>query len=332
MIQVPYFKRQLVNVPKSLATFVLLIIMVLYIGTLPVSWSSINDRMIYATQFIDIQKGLNESWGKDWIFTLYIMIASRFCNYQIWFILTAFIYCFNYYLLSNRISKKHSYILLLMFFTSFTFYSYGVNTIRAGFAASFLILALTYYDKIIPFVICLFVAIGCHFSMAIPAIAILISKYFNKTKLYFYIWLLSIVLSALLGSYFESVFAMFTTDKRAGYLLTSADDTIYNVGFRIDFILYSCLPIFMGYYYIVKKKYKNELYSLLLNTYIIANSFWILVIRANYSDRFAYLSWFLYPVLLIYPLLKVRIWRRQYKKITMIVLLHEMFTYIMFLR
>ena len=36
--------------------------------------------------------------------------------------------------------------------------------------------------------------------------------------------------------------------------------------------------------------------------YILANTFWILVIRANFSDRFAYLSWFIYSAVLIYPL------------------------------
>jgi predicted Na+-dependent transporter len=91
-------------------------------------------------------------------------------------------------------------------------------------------------------------------------------------------------------------------DSRTSYLTTT--ETHYNVGFRIDFILYSCMPIIIGYIYQNRLHYRNEFYSLIHNTYIIANAFWVLVIRANFSDRFAYLSWFMYALVMMYPLLE----------------------------
>lgn len=45
--------------------------------------------------------------------------------------------------------------------------------------------------------------------------------------------------------------------------------------------------------------------------YLLTNTFWILIIRANFSDRFAYLSWFIYSVILLYPLVTRPVVRRQ---------------------
>ena len=101
-------------------------------------------------------------------------------------------------------------------------------------------------------------------------------------------------------------------------------------GFRWDFLLYSFMPILLGWYVIFKKKVINSTYQLLLGTYIFANAFWIMVIRAEFSNRFAYLSWFLYPIVLAYPLLKFKLWpKTQGQKTAMIMFAHLAFTLIM---
>ena len=72
------------------------------------------------------------------------------------------------------------------------------------------------------------------------------------------------------------------------------------------------------------------MYSYLLNSYILCNSFWVMMIRASYSNRFAYLSWFLYPVVLAYPLLKFPVFETNNKqKVALILLAHTAFTIIM---
>ena len=38
--------------------------------------------------------------------------------------------------------------------------------------------------------------------------------------------------------------------------------------------------------------------------YLTANAFWILVIRSSFSNRFAYLSWFLMAIIIFYPFFK----------------------------
>lgn len=53
------------------------------------------------------------------------------------------------------------------------------------------------------------------------------------------------------------------------------------------------------------------MYKHLYCTYIIANSVWLLVIGAFFTDRFAYLSWCLSPILLMLPLCRARLSRTK---------------------
>lgn len=310
---------------------ILLLIAVLVMGSLPIK-EIYSDRYLYA-QTVSLANARNLAQPEsDLFFYYYVKITGLFLSPTLWMYLTAFIYVLNHLIFSKKIGGYYLYVLFLMFLTGFFFYAYGTNTIRAGFAASFLLLALALYDRLLYFVLFLLIAVNCHFSMAIPALAMLVSRFYDKTKIYLLLWLIAIPLSAVAGHSFEALFSSMSSDNRVSYLSVNADETNYNVGFRLDFILYSCVPVVMGYYYIIKRGIKDRLYSILYNTYILANSFWILVIRANFSDRFGYLSWFIYPAVLIYPALKYQLWNRQNEKVALIVFLHGLFTYIMFLK
>lgn len=310
----------------------LIMFVALTMAYLPVRWHSGSDRDLYASAIESIRSYGTESFSNDKFFSIYNNFVAQFVGYQGWLIITALIYSFNHYVFARKTTPEYVLLVVLMFFSAFLFYAYGTNTIRAGLAASFLLVAFANWQSLWRMGLFIIIAVGCHLSMAIPAIAFLIARYFDKTKLYFAIWFLSIVLSAAMGSAFETIFSGLSSDSRVAYLNKDAADTAYKVGFRLDFIIYSCVPVFTGYYYIVKKRFKDRFYSILYNTYLIANSFWILVIRANFSDRFAYLSWFIYPIVLIYPLLKERLVENQRRKIVMIVFFHALFTYIMYLR
>ena len=331
-LMIPDRKSSIYTHGKQWCLF-LLIFIITCIALLPVPWGSGADRELYAARFI-IRQELERLpiLYNDPLWTCYQWFCAQFMSLEFWFYLTALIYVGNHYLLSLELGERYIFPLFLMFCTGFLFYPYGTNTMRAGLAASFLLLALAQRERLALFIIYLLAAIYIHFSMILPALCMVIAKYYNKPKLYIGIWGMSVFLSATMGSTFEAWFANLIPDQRSNYLMTDASDTHYKVGFRIDFILYSLAPIAMGWYYIVKKHIKDTTYSLLLNTYILSNTFWVLVIRANFSDRFAYLSWFLYPVALIYPAIKYRIWSNHHGKIALIVFLHASFTYLMFLR
>lgn len=85
-------------------------------------------------------------------------------------------------------------------------------------------------------------------------------------------------------------------------------------GFRWDFLAYSIVPIIIGWF-AERKGNIDSIYKYLLNAYILSNAFWVLVIRAQFSDRFASISWTLYSIVLAYPLLKLDIWNKQLNKV-----------------
>ena len=218
-----------------------------------------------------------------------------------------------------------------MFISSLFFVSYGVNTIRSGLAMSLLILAFSFYKRNnFLYVLLAICAINIHVSVALTLVSFIVAIIIKKPKMCFTIWLISIILSVSMGSYFEEIFANMIDDDRANtYLLVDADKTNYNVGFRWDFVIYSMIPIIVGYYFIYKKKFTDNIYNILYCTYLLANTFWILVIRANFTDRFAYLSWALMPIILIYPLINGNLYKHQNYAISLVVFLNVAFTFIL---
>ena len=94
-------------------------------------------------------------------------------------------------------------------------------------------------------------------------------------------------------------------------------------GFRIDFIIYSIMPIIMVWYVTIKRNFKDLTYNIIASTYILANAFWVMLIRSEQSNRFAYLSWFLYPIVIAYPLLRMNIWEDQDRKAGLILLVYS---------
>lgn len=295
------------------------------IGTVPVFGEG--DRTNYQEGFLNAKNVSLETVVQERLFFLYYKFCSFFMDYQTWFVLTAFIYTFNYYYFSKKVTANY-FILFLGLITNFIFFSYGTNTIRAGLACSILLLALSKIENRILFYALLISAVGFHNSMLLPVAAILISKQFNATRYYYYFWLICVPLSLILGGQIQLFMSGLVEEKRLVEYL-AAEETFYNVGFRIDFLIYSFIPIAVGYYYIYKKRYKDRFYAIVYNTYVLCNAFWILVIRANFSDRFAYLSWFLYMVVLLYPLLHKPLFAFQSRIIALILILNALFTFYM---
>lgn len=57
----------------------------------------------------------------------------------------------------------------------------------------------------------------------------------------------------------------------------------------------------MGYYVKFKYQLEDKLYDTMLNIYLTCNGIWMLCMYAQFTNRIAYLSWFIYPILLVYP-------------------------------
>lgn len=237
---------------------------------------------------------------------------------------------------SSRFCPNNPLICMLFIMDAFSFYAYGINGIRNGLACAITLVSFSYLignkkDLIVGLLMAI-LAINIHNSTILPIGMAIISKFFVKDfKWALRFWILSIFISLIAGELINNFFAGLGFDDRLSYLTAEQEeDKFSHTGFRWDFLLYSFMPILLGYYIVIKRNIQNHTFNFLLNTYTLANAFWVMVIRANYSNRFAYLSWFMYPLVLAYPLLKVDVWGElQGKRLQQIMLAQVGFTWFM---
>lgn len=306
-------------------------------GNRPVSGAYFIDMGNYARSFNYIQNGGVVIINKDYIFNNFMVACTKIMNVRWFFFLCALIYTVPCYLFSKKYAGSYWYFMFFMFIGSFSFWAYGTNGIRNGLGTSMFILALCFYNKKIIMYALMALSFGIHSSSIIPIAAFLTSGVYKNPKSYLYIWLAAIPLSLIGGSFWEGFFGGlgFGDDTRAEDYLTKGNmnnDQFAYTGFRWDFLFYSSFAVFAGWYYIFKKKVTDQFYVHLWGTYIIANAFWILVIRANFSNRFAYLSWFLMAPVIAYPLLRYKLFSNQYRVVGVVIAIYYLFTYLMFLK
>ena len=154
----------------------------------------------------------------------------------------------------------------------------------------------------------------------------------------FLAWFGAVALSLAFGEVIGNLFTLMNFDDRLAANMQRGEDVALEWGvemdnrFRWDFILYSSLPLILAAYTLFVRKIYNNTYLLLLGTYMYANVFWILVIRGLFSNRIAYLSWFLYPIVLAYPLFNLPVFEHNHsRKVSWILLAHLGFTTMMWI-
>lgn len=324
--------RKNISFVKIMGLF-LLVSLIIYLGMRPVNGIYFGDTVNYNKAFQKYAVGGNIGNESDYYWHVFMKFMAHIIDVHVFFSLCTFLYIFPKYHLSKKVFGNYGYYAFIMFIVSFSFYTYAVNGVRNGVALSLFLWGLCFRDKKFIMSLFFFVALAFHKSSLLPISAYLITYIYNKPKGFFIGWLLCIPLSLTLGSMWISLFTSlgFGDDRLSGYLSSQAEQGVFtSTGFRWDFLFYSSFPVIGAVYFIYKKKFEDKFYYQLLNTYLICNGFWILVIRANYSNRFAYLSWFLMAILIIYPLLKQRFFKNQHFIIGKILLVYFAFTYAMF--
>ena len=180
-------------------------------------------------------------------------------------------------------------------------------------------------------VVLMLMAFFIHRSSMLPTAMAVASLFFIKdTKLALRFWYASIALSLLTGRLFEQIFASLGFDDRMSSYTANGTGDVLSSGFRWDFLLYSAFPVWMIWYVTQYRKFRSPEYSIFANTYLLCNAFWILVIRASFSNRFAYLSWFIYPIVIAYPLMRMNLWKNQDRRTAIIFFFYTGFTFFMF--
>lgn len=298
------------------AAIIICFVFALFLGSRP-NTRYFGDTFSYTHTFTMIQTGKDVYTEVDgeWIWRRIMHLCAQYMNVNDYFTVIDIGYLGFTLWACKRLTPNNVLVSLLFCMGALSFYTYGINGIRNGLACSIVLLYFSYLngnakDKIIAAILA-FCAYNIHHSTMLPIVISIISLFVIRSFKQAYIfWLLSIIISLIAGDAITAAFATLGFDDRLSYL-THQDDVFSHSGFRFDFLIYSMMPIVLGYYVVIKRGIQNKTYLLLLNTYTLTNAFWVMVIRANYSNRFAYLSWFMYPIVLSYPLLKLDIWEKE---------------------
>ncbi len=320
--------------------FLFVIFIILYIGLRPTisvrEYPYFADTYNYKADIYHIKARMSDEWlpdidtGTEWLWNIITAFCAAFADEHLMFLIASSVYVSSSALFCLRIFRTQWFVPFLMICAAFTFFSYGVNGVRNGMAASMVILALSYRNKLWIAILLCFLAMGIHKSMALMITASVLAWKITNPRLYIAGWLVCIVVTAVAGSMLSTVIAnagFFDDSRLAGYGVRNLSSGAYFTGFRLDFLLYSALPIISGGYFIFKKLYRDPFYLWLYNIYIVCNAFWLLMMYAAFSNRFAQLSWFIMPIVCMYPWFKERFWKHQETQLASFLLICYAYTF-----
>lgn len=314
----------------------LCLILVLWLGYRPINAKYFGDTLNYAREYRALDGGVAAmDWSYEWIWRL-LMLQCKALGLSVeqFFTVIEFGYIFSVLWAVKKFVPNNPMVGMLFVLSSLMFFTFGTNGLRNGLACHIILLAMAFFlaDTYWAAALLALVAFGIHRTVFLPIFFIILARFGIKDfKISVWFWIACIFLSVLLGSFFISFFSSLGFDDRMSRYADSDefDESFSSTGFRWDFLIYSVPPILLGWYALQKKKIIDGWYRCLCITYCYCNAFWILVIRSAFSNRFAYLSWFMYPILIAYPLLNLPIWEDQDRKTGAILLLYVLFSIFM---
>lgn len=333
------FDNQIVAIDQVLGMMVAAVTIVL-IGMRPVS-SIYGDTVNYAAGFQRMAsniKSVRLHLGKEWLYDFITYYSAKYANLHIYFTIFAIMYVVPLWLALRRIFSEYNFVPFIVVISMFTFWAYGVNGIRNGVGASLFILAMTYTENIPLMIIIALFGAGIHNTVYLMIAGALIAWFWNDSRVYIVAWFGCILVSFAFGNSIQEWLSGFAGDVAGDNKLTAylnydekamrSEGIIVTTSFRWDFLAYSGIGVAMASYFSIFRNFKDQYYQWIFNIYLICNSFWVLIIRAPYSNRFAQISWFILPIVLIYPFMRERFWVNQEKMLTVGILIFYAFGFI----
>ena len=322
---------------SPIAVILLFVFMAFFIGLRPVSGKYFVDmRGYYEVYHALANPNYKLTWNtENKIFdNLFYGMAGAGIDVKYFFFLMAFIYFGGMAWASAKLFPNDKMAAFVVYLAAFSTFSYGTNGIKAGAAASLFLVALAMDNrgKRLWTIVFLLLSWGFHHSMILPVLGFIGCKFIKKPKWFFYFWVFCFIMALFHVTAFQTLFGTWADEQSAGYLIGGRGETIKTSvmgGFRIDFILYGAVPIIFGWIAVYQKKKVSRRYFFLLNLYTFINAIWMLCMYAEFTNRIAYLSWLMYPFVLIYPLLRVKWGKGQYHVFKWVAYGHLAFTIFM---
>lgn len=308
---IPFFYLLLISTTKregfGVVNFNLwggLVILVVYMLTLIFVES--NDKPLYLESYLDAEDYYGEYdrelfWGKLQIFLSSFLMKNEI----LYWLFYSFFYCIAYYFVAKKyFPYQYAGYFVLCVVGCMGFVSYGSNTIRAGFGIALLLIAFCSHNRIVK--ACLSIAaVSCHLTMILPVTGYLVASYIVRHSRWCdIIWMICLVITSLTSILTDIIMLFGGLDDRIGDMANDEGvNSEYNMSFRFDFVVYSLVPAIFAKYNMKYMKEESVIYSKIYRMYVLNNAAWLLLMRIPYTDRVAYLSWFMIPFLLMYPVL-----------------------------
>lgn len=317
-------------------TFFTVFFVAIFLGTRPINGEYFVDMRSYAVIYEGAQLTGNIE-RSDWVFAIFVKFLSSFAPVEFFFLLCVIIYLVPSTVAATRIHGYWGFAVIISLLGGLMSYPYIVNGIRNGMATSLVLLLFSFRKNKLAMTLLGILAFGMHKSVGLPIFAFILAGIFPNLLFPVVIWLAFFAVSAIGGAGFTQYVGTFLTfgeDVRlANYTSIDSLTGMGKAGFRLDFITYSVLPIILSFHFSRPEIKQDSFYRRMLSTYLLSNSVWLLVIYSEFSNRFAYLSWFMLPWLTIYPFLPSResMSRRPHTLLAPALLINFAFTYFMYL-
>ena len=236
------------------------LLMALFIGLRPVS----------VDYFVDMENyddGYNALRTADYVFytaedsnilfdNIYFYMATHQVSSKYFFLLIAIIYFVGISWACSLLFPKDKFVSILVYLSAFSSYSYGTNGIKAGAAASLFLVAVALYERRqwVWLIVMMLLSYGMHHAMILPIVAFWVCVLVKDPKLFLGFWVVCFVLSLFHVTFFQELMAGLVNEHGAEYL-KGAGGYVKQIfgGFRIDFVLYSIVPMVVGLIAIEKK-------------------------------------------------------------------------------
>ena len=327
--------------PSQFAAVVLTTVVAVFCGLRQLA-RDFGDTIGYANHYNYSTQYQHADLSSEWMWQNFQMFCKFTLHFNVheFFLLVSIIYFSCMLICCIILTRSNLWMGMLFFLTAFDTFSYGVNGIRNGAALSLVLVAIALLSNEKPkpkvAIFLMWIALVNHRSSALPSVAALFSYYYCRdTKQVLRFWFASIAISLVAGNAVSSLFAALGFDDRMstyhqGQFREGNAEIFSHVGFRWDFLLYSAFPVLMIWYVTRYRSFNDRRFAVIANTYLFCSAFWIMVIRSSFSNRFAYLSWFLHPLVMFYPLFRLNLWKDQDRKTSLILFAYSGFTFFMF--
>ncbi|AYW46466.1 EpsG family protein [Tetragenococcus koreensis] len=202
-------------------------------------------------------------------------------------------------------------LVMFGYLSLFSFYNLLNNILRQGFSVAFLLVMLVYLEKnrYLHAIIFLIIATAFHKTAIIGIIIIILYKMSILLSKYVYIYFLaSLTMVFNINQKLVTILPFSLINDTESYLQQyTSDSSLLKYGSvnRLDFLLFSVFWFLLGLFFYKKYLSNDSFYLLVIKAYAIYGTVFFLLGFISFSDRLAIYSWFLIPIVLFYPIIKM---------------------------